>query len=111
MVEVESEEKKQAPAVADEAALGGFDGDLHCRIWANGIFSPRFASSSGQIRVQKKQIVQLDGNVGSFLEMAPRSTKPPAHRSSSDQNARGCNRKQISFGEMSQLSDAFHITG
>jgi hypothetical protein len=40
MVEAESEEKKQAPAVADEAVLGGFDGDLHCGIWANGIFSP-----------------------------------------------------------------------
>jgi hypothetical protein len=47
----------------------------------------------------------------SFLETAPRPMKPPAHRTSSDQNARSCNRKQISFGEMSRLSDAFHITG
>jgi hypothetical protein len=40
MVEAESEEKKQAAAVADAAALGGCDGDLHCGIWANGFFSP-----------------------------------------------------------------------
>jgi hypothetical protein len=39
-VEAESEERKHAPAVADEAAPGGWDGDLHCGIWAIGIFSP-----------------------------------------------------------------------
>jgi hypothetical protein len=48
MVEAESETKKHAPAVADEAALGGFDGDLHCPIQANGIFSPDWRAAAAR---------------------------------------------------------------
>jgi hypothetical protein len=76
------------------------------------------SGSSPQIREQQRsdprpeeanRPARREGRVIPRDERALHETA--GHRTSSDQNARGCNRKQISFGEMSQLSNAFHITG